>query len=55
VLQAIDAVDALGVDPAAAAPDHWRHIHNRLFAGHEPRCYSRDQHHAWRLRRRVST
>lgn len=51
VLRAIDAVEALGIDPADAAPDHWRHVHNRLTVGHEPRAYSRDQHHAWRLRR----
>lgn len=50
VLQAIDAVEALGIDPADAAPDHWRHIHNRLIAGHEPRTYTRAQHRAWRLR-----
>jgi len=51
VLQAIDAVEALGIDPADAAPDHWRHVHNRLTVGHEPRAYTRDQHRAWRLRR----
>ena len=33
------------------APDHWRHVHNRLLAGYEPRAYSRDQHRAWLLRR----
>ena len=53
VLQAIDAVEALGLDPADAAPDHWRHVHNRLGAGYEPRPYSRDQHHAWLLCRQV--
>ncbi len=53
VLQAIDAVEALGIDPADAAPDHWRHVHNRLGAGYEPRSYGRDQHRAWLLRRRV--
>jgi hypothetical protein len=53
VLQAIDAVEALGIDPADAAPDHWRHVHNRLGAGYEPRPYSRDQHRAWLLRQRV--
>ena len=53
VLQAIDAVDALGIDPADAAPDHWRHIHNRLGAGDEPRPYTLDQHRAWLLRRRT--
>ena len=42
VLQAIDAVEALGVDPADAAPDYWRHVHNRLTAGDEPRAYTRD-------------
>ena len=53
VLQAIDAVEALGVDPRDAAPEHWRHVHNRLTAGDEPRFYSRDQHRAWSLRRRA--
>src|SRR6266581_7456537 len=28
VLHAIDAVEALGIDPADAAPDHWHHVHN---------------------------
>ncbi|WP_288006721.1 DUF2840 domain-containing protein, partial [Acidiphilium sp.] len=50
-LRVIDAVQALGVDPADAAPDYWRHVHNRLTAGEAPRPYSRDQHRAW-LRRR---
>ena len=54
VLQAIDAVEALGVDPADAAPDHWRHLHNRLIAGEPPRPYSREQHCAWLLRRRLA-
>ena len=51
VLQAIDQVEALGVDPADAAPDHWRHIHNRLSAGEEPRPYTTARHKAWLLRR----
>lgn len=54
VLQAIDAVEALGIDAADAAPDHWRHLHNRLVAGELPRPYSRDQHRAWLLRRRLA-
>ncbi len=53
VLQAIDAVEALGIDPTDAAPDHWRHIHNRLGAGDEPRPYTLDQHRAWLLRQRT--
>lgn len=53
VLQAIDAVEALGVRPEDASPDHWRHIHNRISAGDEPRAYAREQHRAWLLRRRI--
>jgi hypothetical protein len=55
VLGTIDAIEALGIDPADAAPDHWRHVHNRLGTGHEPRPYGRDQHRAWLLRRRTSS
>jgi|SRR6185312_15634778 len=55
VLQAIDVVEALGVDPADAAPDHWRHVHNRLIAGELPRPYDRDQHRAWLLRRGLAS
>jgi hypothetical protein len=54
VLQFIDAVEALDVDPADAAPEYWRHLHNRLAAGHEPRAYSREQHDAWLKRRSVT-
>jgi hypothetical protein len=55
VLKAIDSVEALGIEAADAAPDHWRHIHNRLSAGYEPRSYSRDQHRAWLLRRGLAS
>ena len=51
VLQAIDTVDAAGVDPADACPDHWRHVHNRLAAGDMPRPYTRERHLAWLKRR----
>lgn len=53
VLQAIDAVEALGIDPVDADPNHWRHIHNRLIAGEETRLYTRARHDAWLLRRRI--
>jgi Protein of unknown function (DUF2840) len=53
VLQAIEAVEALGIDPADVAPDHWQHVHNRLSVGDRPRHYTRSQHHAWLRRRRV--
>jgi hypothetical protein len=51
VLRAIDAVEACGVDPADAALDHWRHVHNRLTAGEQPRPYTLARHKAWLLRR----
>jgi hypothetical protein len=54
VLQAIDAIEALGIDPADAAPDHWQHIHNRLSVGEQPRPYTQTRHKAW-LRRRSLT
>jgi hypothetical protein len=53
VLQAIEAVEALGIDPADVAPDHWHHVHNRLSVGERPRPYTRSRHHAWLRRRRV--
>ncbi|KAA5601763.1 DUF2840 domain-containing protein [Blastochloris sulfoviridis] len=52
-LRAIDAVQAVGIDPVDAAPDHWRHVQSRLTAGYEPRPYTRERHAAWLLRRRT--
>jgi Protein of unknown function (DUF2840) len=49
VLRAVDAVDALGIAPEDVAPDHWRHVHNRLSAGLPPRAYSSARHRAWLL------
>jgi hypothetical protein len=54
-LQAIDAVEALGIQPADVAPNYWRHLHNRLLAGEQPRRYDRGQHRAWLLRRRLAS
>jgi hypothetical protein len=54
VLQAIDAVEVLGIDPADAAPDHWRHIHNRLTVGETPHLYTCSQHKAWLMRQRIA-
>lgn len=53
VLQAIDAVEAIGIDPADATPDHWRHVHTRLTVGHQPRLYTNERHQAWLKRRQV--
>jgi hypothetical protein len=51
VLQAIDAVEALSINPADAGPDHWSNLHNRLLAGEISRRYSREQYRGWLLRR----
>lgn len=53
VLRLVDEIEASGVDPAAAAPDFWRHAHNRLAAGLAPRSYSPARHRAWRLRQEL--
>jgi hypothetical protein len=53
VLQAIDAVEQAGIDPAEACPDHWRHVHNRIIAGEVPRRYTAERHAAWLKRRRI--
>ncbi len=53
VLNVIDNVEAQGVSPALAAPDYWRHVHNRLAAGLQARSYDLGRHRAWLLRRRV--
>ncbi|HEY9214225.1 MAG TPA: DUF2840 domain-containing protein [Ancylobacter sp.] len=51
VLQHIDAIEAIGLDPATVAPDHWRHVAHRISVGFEPRAYTMERHQAW-LRRR---
>ncbi|MCO5089910.1 DUF2840 domain-containing protein [Bosea sp. (in: a-proteobacteria)] len=51
VLRHIDAVEAVGIEPDAVSPDHWRHVHNRLAAGHQPRAYTLEHHRAFLLRR----
>ena len=53
-LAAIDAVEALSVDPADVAPDYWRHVHNRLSAGQEPNPYTPQRHAAWIGRQRIA-
>jgi len=53
VLAAIDATEAAGVDPCDAAPDHWRHVANRIAAGQQPRPYTIERHRAWLKRREI--
>jgi len=54
VLQIADAIEALGIDPADAAPDYWHHVHNRLSVNETPRSYTRSRHQAWLHRRRMA-
>ena len=52
-LQLIDAIEAIGVDPADVSPDHWRHVHNRMAVGETPRAYTMQRHRAFLLRREI--
>jgi hypothetical protein len=53
-LATIAAIEQAGIDPAAVAPEYWRHLHNRIFANLPFRTYGPEQHGAWLLRQRVS-
>ncbi len=52
VLAAIDAAEKTTA-ATDVCPDHWRHVHQRLTVSEPSRAYSRGQHRAWVLRRRV--
>jgi hypothetical protein len=52
-LDAIADIEACGIDPAAVAPDWWRHLHNRIICNASHRAYTRSQHAAWQRRHRV--
>ncbi len=54
-LEAIDAVEAAGCDPADAAPEHWRHVGHSLASGLSPRRYAPSRHYAWLLRKGLTT
>lgn len=53
VLQHVDAIEALGIDPTEVDPAHWRHVHNRHRAGETPSAYTSSRHEAWLKRRRT--
>ncbi|TPK32457.1 DUF2840 domain-containing protein [Mesorhizobium sp. B2-5-4] len=55
VLQLIDAIEAISLDPVGAAPDYWRQTHNRLVAGGTLCAYSLEQHRAFLLRKRATS
>nr|WP_255681908.1 DUF2840 domain-containing protein [Luteimonas sp. BDR2-5] len=48
VLQKIDAIAALGIDPADAAPAYWRLLGSRLAARHPLPDYTAARHAVWR-------
>jgi len=47
VLQRIDAIEALAIDPADAAPAYWRTLGNRLAARQPLPVYGAERHAAW--------
>jgi hypothetical protein len=55
VLRHVDAIEAIGIDAGAVSPEHWRHVHNRMAVGHQPRAYTLEQHRAFLLRRRAES
>lgn len=55
VFRRIDAIEQAGIDPCEVAPDHWRHMQNRLAVGMEPRCYAFDRHRTWLRRRKLQS
>ncbi|WP_342724135.1 DUF2840 domain-containing protein [Bradyrhizobium sp. B097] len=54
VLHLIEAMEALGINPADAAPEYWHHVHNRVSVNENPRTYTRSRHQAWLNRRRIA-
>ena len=54
VLEVVDAVERIGLVPAAVAPEYWRHVGARVGVGLPPRAYDRARHRAWLLRRRLA-
>jgi hypothetical protein len=47
VLQQIDAIEALGIDPAAVSPAYWRTLGNRLSARLPLPAYTVERHAAY--------
>ena len=52
-LRSIDIVESYGIAPEDVCSDHWRHVHNRIAAGHQPRLYTVERHSAWLKRREI--
>jgi len=47
VLDLVTEIEHSGIEAADVAPDYWRHVHNRIAGGQQPRLYRADQHDAW--------
>lgn len=52
-LEAIDAIEALGINPERVCPDHWRHVGGRIAVAEPPLPYTRARHRAWLSRKRL--
>lgn len=52
-LEAIDAIEALGISPERACPDHWRHVGGRIAVAEPPSPYTHARHRAWLSRKRL--
>lgn len=53
VLRHIDTVEGAGLEGCDIAPDHWRHVANRMSVGQSPRAYTAERHQAWLKRREI--
>lgn len=54
VLPQIDAIEALGIAPAAVSPAYWRTLGNRLAARQPLSAYTAERHTAWLAGRALS-
>lgn len=52
-LEAIDAIEALGINPERVCPDHWHHVGGRIAVAEPPSPYTRVRHRAWLSRKRL--
>lgn len=52
-LEAIDAIEELGIDPQRVCPDHWRHVGGRIAVAEPPSPYTQARHRAWLSRKRL--
>ncbi len=47
-------IEQTGINLAEVSANYWRHVHNRLYVKMTPRCYTKVQHKAAQLRKRVT-